>query len=540
MEPFGWGKPVEHGLPLPFAEPEQAAPLPSQRPVGAPQGDSPRGAVPFPQAPNPFATGSAPNLPPMPSFPSAPESGSPVNSPWLALMQAGLGTLAASGHRDANGLPMSGLAAIGQGGLSGVKTLQEQQAAALKERQQQVHEKEFLDQAAMRRLPYTTLTAEQKVQAAQAARPYTEMTQAQKEQAAQAARPYTEMTAAQTAQNAFERERLEKPYTSLTAAQDAQNKLERDRLERPYAGMTAAQKASNELETKKYELQAQTPIRVGSNIWGQPVYGVRDPKTGQTLDVTTGKPINVAELGEASEESLRPMAKAIAHYNQAPLSPFKAASPVGAALTKMIQEENPDYDSKRYASANKAKSAFAAGQEGRTTRAMNVSIDHLSTLEELSTALQNGDVQAINTIKNAWNRQFGSEIPTNFDAAKDIVGAEITKAVIGGQTALTDRQELRDQLSKASSPAQLAGVIRTFKKLLAGQLGGLKKQYETETGAKDFDDKLSDAAKRELGGLGNSGEKPKEGRVKVSSPEEARKLPPGTKFETPDGQTGTR
>ena len=55
-----------------------------------------------------------------------------IDSPWMALVNAGLGTLAAAGQRDARGLPMSPAAAIGHGGQQGIKTLQEQQAAGLK------------------------------------------------------------------------------------------------------------------------------------------------------------------------------------------------------------------------------------------------------------------------------------------------------------------------------------------------------------------------------------------------------------------------
>jgi hypothetical protein len=65
-----------------------------------------------------------------------------VDNPWLALMQAGLGTMAAAGHRDSHGLPTSPLAAIGQGGMKGVEALREQQTARMKQ--------QSVDQAAKR------------------------------------------------------------------------------------------------------------------------------------------------------------------------------------------------------------------------------------------------------------------------------------------------------------------------------------------------------------------------------------------------------
>jgi len=56
-----------------------------------------------------------------------------IDNPWMALVQAGLGTMAAAGTRDARGLPTSPMAAIGQGGMKGMEALREQQAAGIKQ-----------------------------------------------------------------------------------------------------------------------------------------------------------------------------------------------------------------------------------------------------------------------------------------------------------------------------------------------------------------------------------------------------------------------
>src|SRR5262249_61996600 len=56
-----------------------------------------------------------------------------MSSPWAGLLSAGLGMMAASGQWDAHGLPISPMAAIGQGGLQGLKTLETQRAADQKQ-----------------------------------------------------------------------------------------------------------------------------------------------------------------------------------------------------------------------------------------------------------------------------------------------------------------------------------------------------------------------------------------------------------------------
>jgi hypothetical protein len=87
-------------------------------------------------------------------------------------------------------------------------------------------------------------------------------------------------------------------------------------------------------------------------------------------------------------------------------------------------------------------------------------------------------------------------------------------------------------LQKSGSPDQIAGVIQGYKALMGGQLKGLKKQYEETTGKKDFEHRLRPHTLKELtGGGGNA-------PIKVTSPEEAKKLPPGTQIILPDGSPG--
>lgn len=128
---------------------------------------------------------------------------------------------------------------------------------------------------------------------------------------------------------------------------------------------------------------------------------------------------------------------------------------------------------------------FSTGPQGNTVRSLNVAMHHLHTLDELSDALNNKDIQAINTIKNYASKQFGDADVTNFEFSKQIVADEINKAVIGsGAGTGEERKELANNLSTAKSWSQLKGVIKTAKKLMAGQLTGLKSQYESSVGPK--------------------------------------------------------
>lgn len=151
-----------------------------------------------------------------------------------------------------------------------------------------------------------------------------------------------------------------------------------------------------------------------------------------------------------------------------------------------------------FGATGKSVGNFSTGKQGDLIRSFNVGISHLNTLGGLVGALGNGDVQAFNKLGNAYAQQTGNPAPTNFDAAKAIVGDEIIKAIVGGGGALADRENAQNQINRANSPQQLLGVIQTYKELMAGQLGGLKKQYSDTTHRGNFDARLSPEAKTEL------------------------------------------
>ena len=151
-----------------------------------------------------------------------------------------------------------------------------------------------------------------------------------------------------------------------------------------------------------------------------------------------------------------------------------------------------------------AVKAFNTGPEGKSVVAFNTAIDHLDTMSGLAKALQNGDTKAINAIGNTIAKQTGSAAPTNFDAAKQIVSAEIMKTLVSSGGGVKEREEMANMFANANSPAQLNGAITTAKKLLGGKLNSLNLQYESSTGRKDFDKKLTPAAKAEFNNIRQS------------------------------------
>jgi len=207
------------------------------------------------------------------------------------------------------------------------------------------------------------------------------------------------------------------------------------------------------------------------------------------------------------------------------------------AAEQGLQPQDLPKNWQKFKGAQIAIQRFESGPQGNVARSMNVAIDHLSTIDELAKALNNKDIPAFNRIVQTIAEQTGKSAPTNLDAAKAILGPEIIKAIgVAGAGTKEERQHAADAWNKARSPEQLAGATATIKKLLAGQLRGLRQQYVKSTGlpAKDFDEMMLPETLRQLEGLEQAGP------VQVKTPQEAQALKPGTKYTTPDGQEYTR
>ena len=178
---------------------------------------------------------------------------------------------------------------------------------------------------------------------------------------------------------------------------------------------------------------------------------------------------------------------------------YEAPPPVGPAtgtkvaimneVNRLAAEQGKPFDAGQFKIASKTRQDFTTGKQGQAVQSMNVAIDHLDTLQGAANALGNGRIPIFNDIAQRFAKNTGQPAPTDFNALKSIVGSEVAKAVTGGASALGDREEIRAEINRANSPAQLAGVIGRYQELMSGQVKGLQQTYES-AGLKGFDDKL--------------------------------------------------
>jgi hypothetical protein len=267
-------------------------------------------------------------------------------------------------------------------------------------------------------------------------------------------------------------------------------------------------------------LRAATPQVMGEDQFGTPVYGTYNRQTGQMQPVqqpapsrqdsfASGEGASAADKGEAFlarlPEGLRAQVQGLANYEVAP-NTFSSRIAKGATQTQRqrmigLAEEyaaakGETYDQKEFTGRNAAVVQFSKGQEARAVRSYNVIVPHLDQLKEASIALKNGEIQLANSLANRWAAQMGHPEVTNFEGVRNVVMDELTKAIVGGATAFGDRDEAKKTLDSKNSLSQLLGQVEEYKNLAAAQLGGLRKQYESTTGRKDFDRFLDEDTKK--------------------------------------------
>ncbi len=246
-------------------------------------------------------------------------------------------------------------------------------------------------------------------------------------------------------------------------------------------------------------------------------YGWVDPNKKVITD-STGKPIgastsptpssqppnktaNPDATGDEFLNSVPPAraarAKMIGDYEESP-SDLPTRGGVRAAAVADAKRYNKDFNEQNYAASQRAYNNFVGGPEARTVRSLNVATDHLDTLRQAAAALKNGQLPIVNSLVNKYREMTGSPLTTNFDSIKQAVSSEIAKTIVGGQTALQDRDEMSNRARNADSPDQLFGIFDQFTKLMGGQMKGLRQQYESGTYRKDFDKYLLPSTKKAI------------------------------------------
>lgn len=137
---------------------------------------------------------------------------------------------------------------------------------------------------------------------------------------------------------------------------------------------------------------------------------------------------------------------------------------------------DPSFSMQDYPTQMGARKSFApGGQNNKNLVALGTAAQHMNLLRQAATAMQNGDVQALNATKQAWQTQTGSPLPTTYQALMPTVAAEMAKA--NGELSLGAMQDIEAPLNKKGSNTQIQDAINGFQGLLSGKAASLRQQY---------------------------------------------------------------
>jgi len=302
---------------------------------------------------------------------------------------------------------------------------------------------------------------------------------------------------------------VDSPYVGKEA-KALQARLDQDKTGNPkdwaarYEHLQAAHLRALEADKKRDD----PVVAVMKN--GKPVYVLRSEAVGMTPanapgGAMTGSNVTGPDYLKTLDPGMANLVKKVANYDIDPKT-FSTRGGQREQILAHVAQFDPSYDQKNYNATSQAINKFATGPQGNTARSLNVAIEHMDTARRLGAALQNGDLPVANKLSQAIAEQTGKPAPTNFDAVKEIVADEVVKGVIGGAGALEDRRAAAEKIKRASSPAQMNGVLDSWTELMAGQLKGLEKQYEGSTRRKDFRERyLTPRALEALSGPKNTG-----------------------------------
>lgn len=166
------------------------------------------------------------------------------------------------------------------------------------------------------------------------------------------------------------------------------------------------------------------------------------------------------------------------------------------AIMQRVMQYDPNYNQQR---PNVWKD-FTSGKTAGNITAMNTVISHMGTVNDLTDALGNGNVQTVNALVNRVRTEFGKPEINNAGIAIQAMGNELMRVFrqVGASESETKAWESKFNAAKGS-PEQLKGALKVAAELLQGRLDAVNDQWKRGMAIEtDFPDILSPKSKASL------------------------------------------
>lgn len=213
----------------------------------------------------------------------------------------------------------------------------------------------------------------------------------------------------------------------------------------------------------------------------------RDPITLQPVGQPRWEPWQqVSASNQPINFNLSPqekqLAEKIAKYEVDPSKVFSLRGNRREQMMSYIAMNYPEYDQSQYTVKAGIRKDFTSGKAAGNIRSLNTAIGHLNSLKEAADGLQNGNVQILNRLANAYKTQTGQSAPTVFNSVKTAVAGELATTFKG--TGGTDQEikQLVETINSAQSPKQVNDVVASYIDLIESRLTALDEQYKNAMG----------------------------------------------------------
>jgi hypothetical protein len=173
------------------------------------------------------------------------------------------------------------------------------------------------------------------------------------------------------------------------------------------------------------------------------------------------------------------------------LAEGRMAFPTGAALrspywSRMLQavsRYDPTFDAVNYQSRAATRKDFTSGASAKNLSSFNTAIGHLDALDHAIAGLGNYASPVNNWLAHRLANVTGTDQRlARFEAAKNAVADELTRAFRGSGGALADVEGWKHQLDSAKNPETLHATVQTMVDLLHSRIEALGEQYNQGMG----------------------------------------------------------
>lgn len=266
------------------------------------------------------------------------------------------------------------------------------------------------------------------------------------------------------------------------------------------AGETAHNNAQAASDTNEIQRrQEETALGVRTRDQEDTRLGIEQ----QNADTAKQKQSFAQGQGDVDPDAVNgAVAKVLAGTMAMPSGAFMR-TPLGQAIYKGVVSD-PGYDGTNYLDRAKTVQQFTpGGTEGKALSAFNTAINHGQVLQDAADGLKNGDVQALNQVKNIFGKQFGGTPQVAVPLAAHLYSGEIQKTIIQNGGTEMERAAVESAFKDVNTPDQFKIAIATANSLLAGKVQVSRQNWETHVGqgkaAPDaFEQKFLSPAARKL------------------------------------------